>query len=232
MTTLLSVCLLLLLELLVPATLLYSQSTDEEDFVELEDFVDEDEFSMKPRFSRPSSGGGVTLGFNLTALKPSVLDPSLKGDLVLRNIDLYFVHNGLLLGGSWTTSTLYDAPDNYDEFDFGYRGVMLGYEQGLYYGRLKIRPSIFLGQMGVKLIKSRPDITFDTILNPSRREVLERVWEDESFMLRPAFGIGFWPIDLVQLRVEAGFLYPMQGRRWEELREPIYSFQFVFGSNR
>ena len=97
---------------------------------------------------------------------------------------------------------------------------------------MTLRASIFLGSMDVTLVKTRPDLTADTLLNPGGREVLERVWEDESFMLRPSLGIGWAPIDFFQLRAEIGLLYPTGDGRWEDLREPVYNFQFVFGSNR
>ena len=197
-----------------------------------ENGVDEEFDFGKPRFSRPSSGVGLALGFNLTGLQLSTLDPDLKSDLVLTSLDAYFVRKGLLIGGSWTSSTLYDAPDVYDEFDFSYAGGIVGYEHSLFYGKMTIRPSLFIGNMNVTLIKSRPELTADPILNPDGREVLERLWEDESFMIRPAFGIGWSPIEFLQLRAEVGILYPTGDEQWEDIRKPVYSFQFVFGTNR
>ena len=216
---------ILLILFLLPVVPLYSQASDEEDFEGLD-------LGADPRFSRPSTGGGIGFGFNLTGLKPSALDPSLKGDLILTNLDVFFINNGLMLGGSWTTSTLYDAPERYEEFDFNYRGGIVGYQHSLFYGKLTLRPSVFLGQMNVKLITRRPDITADPMLNPDGRPILERIWEDDSFTLRPAFGIGWAPIDFFQFRAEVGFLYPTGDGRWEDLREPLYSLQFVLGSNR
>ncbi|MGE3800574.1 MAG: hypothetical protein AB7H80_06105 [Candidatus Kapaibacterium sp.] len=220
---------ILLLLLSVPLFHLHGQDEDDsEGSADTEGF----DFSMKPRFSRPSSGAGIALGFNLAGVKPETLDSELGGDLVLTSLDAYIVNKGLLLGGSWTSARLYDAPDNYDAFDFSYAGGLLGYEHSLFYGRMTFRPSILIGTMDVKLIKSRSDLTADTLLNPGGREVLERLWEDDSFVIRPAFGIGWSPIDFFQMRAEVGLLYPTSRGRWEELREPVYSFQFVFGSNR
>lgn len=196
----------------------------------------ENEFSMAPQFSRASSGAGIALGFNLTGIRPETLDPDLAGDLLLTNIDAYIMMRGglrgLLIGGSWTTARLYDPGDRYDEFSFGYGGILLGYDHSLFYGRMTFRPSIFFGSGGITMIKKRPDLTLDTALNAGGREILERIRDQEFYVIRPGFGIGYSPIDLLQFRAEVNFLYPTGDGSLQDLRKPVYSFQVVFGSNR
>lgn len=217
---------------------IYEDSTyyEEYDDTYYEPIEEENEFSMAPQFSRASSGAGLALGFNLTGLKPETLDPDLGGDLLLTNIDAYIMLQGtlrgFLFGGSWTSARLYDPGDRYDEFSFGYSGVLLGYDHSLFYGRMTIRPSILLGSGGITMIKKRQDVTLDTALNPGGREILERIRDQDFYVIRPGFGIGYSPIDLLQFRAEVGFLYPTGDGYLDDLRKPIYSFQVVFGSNR
>lgn len=198
--------------------------------------TEENEFSMAPQFSRASSGAGIALGFNLTGIRPEALDADLSGDLLLTNIDAYVMLRGglrgLLIGGSWTSARLYDPGDRYDEFSFGYGGILLGYDHSLFYGRMTFRPSFFFGSGGITMIKKRPDLTLDTALNAGGREILERIRDQEFYMIRPGFGIGYSPIDLLQFRAEVGFLYPTGDGSLQDLRKPVYSFQVVFGSNR
>lgn len=189
-----------------------------------------------PQFSRPSSGAGLAVGFGLTGLTPGSLDTMLGGDLVLSSIDAYVILRGtlqgLLLGGSWTWSSLYDPGERYDEFSFGYSGFLLGYDHSLFYGKLTVRPSVLLGWGDITMIRRRPDITYDTTLNPTGREVLERVRDQDFFMLRPGFGIGYSPIDLLQFRADVAFMYPTGDASVDDLRKPVYSLQVVFGSSR
>lgn len=217
--------------------IIYEDSTYSDDLNFSDDEMsEENEFSMAPQFSRPSSGAGIAVGFNLTGLKPETLDPELGGDLLLTNIDAYIILRGalrgFLFGGSWTSATLYDPGERYDQFSFGYSGVLLGYDHSLFYGRMTIRPSILLGGGDITMIKKRPDLTLDNALNPNGREVLERIRDQDFFVIRPGFGIGYSPIEMLQFRIDVGFLYPTGDGALDDLREPIYSFQAVFGNNR
>ncbi len=217
---------LFLVLLLIGSAPLSAQPDEESESVQSE------EENHSPKFSRPSSGFGIGFGLNLTDLKPSTLDPDLSGDLVPTNTDVYAILQGLLLGLSWTSTELYDPGRLYDEFSYSYWGALAGYDHSLFYGKMTLRLSFLVGSGEITMIKKRPDITFDTAANPSGREVLERVREQEFFMIRPAFGIGYSPIDFLQFRTEVGFMYPSSDEMVSDLREPIYSLQIVFGRNR
>ena len=197
-----------------------------------EEYEEYNMYSFGPKFSRPSSGVGLGFGFNFTDLKPSTLDPDLDGDFIPTTVDAYAMIKGLLLGVSWTSTTLYDPGDLYDEFSFGYTGFMAGYDHSLFYGKMTMRVSLMLGGGELVMIKKRPDISSNPILNPTGREILEEVRNQEFFILRPAFGIGYSPIDFIQFRGEVGFMYPTSDDKVGDLREPVYGFQIVFGTNR
>ncbi len=205
----------------------------EADTTEVEDpWEIDDNFSMSPPFARASSGGHLSFGFALTGIAPETLDPDLGGDLVLNVFEGYAMVNGLLFGGSWTTSMLYDAP-NYDEFIFDYKGALLGFDYSLFYGRMAIRPAIMLGPGEIKMIRTRPDIRYDALLNPSGKEILERVRDASFFALRPSLSLTWSPTPLIHFRAEGGFFYPTGGDgSLDDLREPIGSFHIMFGGNR
>ncbi len=191
-----------------------------------------DDFSMSPPFAQGTSGAHLSFGFALSGIEPETLDPDLDGDLVLSVFELYFMSNGLLIGGSWTTSTLYDAP-NYDKFLFDYKGGLIGYDYSLFYGRMGIRPAVMLGPGEIVMVRTRPDITADTALNPNGKEVLERLRNQDFFAIRPSLSIGWSPTPLLHFRLEGGFFYPTGGEgNLDDLREPIGSFHVMFGSNR
>lgn len=230
---------LLLIGLLTTSSL-QAQDDDDEIFVDSIEVDDEgedpwalpDNFSMSPPFAQGTSGAHLSFGFALTGIAPERLDPDLGGDLVLSVFELYFMSNGLLIGGSWTTSALYDAP-NYDKFLFDYKGGLLGYDYSLFYGRMSLRPAVMLGPGEMVMIRKRPDITSDTALNPNGREVLERLRDQSFFAIRPSLSIGWSPTPLVHFRLEGGFFYPTGGEgKLDDLREPIGSFHVMFGSNR
>lgn len=218
---------LLLCFLLLGPLPLLAQDAPEEDPWEIDD-----EFSMSPPFSQPANGGGLSFGFGLSGIDPGTLDSSLGGDLILNTFELYGVGRGLLIGASWTTSLLYDAP-NYDEFTYDYGGLLLGYEHALYYGRLMIRPSVMIGRGGLTMIRTRPDITYSDTLNPSGREVLERVREQDFWVIRPELSLGWSPLQIFRFSAGVGFGYVTGGEGVvEDLREPVYTLSFTFGSNR
>ena len=208
-----------------------------------DDDVDEDEEIIEeesdenflapvpPRFSRPSNGGGIAFGFGMYGLDPTVLDPALSGDLIFTGIDVYVMRSGLLLGGTWHQTMLYDPPLEYDEFEFGYKGVMLGLDYSLFYGKISVRPGVVLGDGTITMVKTRHDITSDTALNPNGREVLERLRDDDFFVMIPSLSIGWSPIDFIQFRAGASYFFPTK-QAVEDLRKPMFTFQFVFGSNR
>ena len=209
------------------------ETLDSADTEELEDPWElPDNFSMSPPFGQGSSGAHLSFGFALSGIAPESLDPDLGGDLVLNVFELYFMNKGLLFGGSWTTSALYDAP-NYDQFLFDYKGLLLGYDYSLFYGKMSVRPAIMLGRGEITMIRTRPDITADAAFNPEGREVLERLRDQDFYAIRPSFSIGWSPSSLVHFRLEGGFLYPTGGEgSLDDLREPLYTFHVMFGSNR
>ncbi len=215
--------------LLLPLFSLSAQDTPEE---EEDPWEIDEEFSMSPPFSQPANGGGITFGFGLSGINPANLDSTLGGDLVLNVFELFAVNKGLLVGGSFTTALLFDAP-NYDEFSYGYGGLLLGYEHALYYGRLLIRPSVMIGRGGLTMIRTRPDITFDDSLNVAGNEILERVREQDFWMIRPEITIGWSPIQLFRFSASAGFGFATGGDGpVDDLREPIVTFGVTLGSNR
>lgn len=221
-----------LLMLLGAAIPMIAQPDSDNDGFDDDGFMEENPLSMKPKFSRPSGGFGVAIGFGLTDLKPKTLDPLLGGEFVPTSVDAYFIASGILVGYSATTFDLYDPGELYDEFSFSYGGIMLGYDHSLFYGRMSMRLSLLIGGGSLTMIKNRPDITYDPILNPDGRPVFEEVRDQGFTMFRPAVGIGYAPIDFLQFRVETGFMYPTSDAGVEDLREPTVNFQVVFGPRR
>lgn len=211
----------------------YEQEYDESDTVDEEDpWALDEEFRMGPPFGQGTSGAHISLGFAFSGIAPADLDPELGGDLILSVLEIYVMRKGLLFGGSWTSSTLYDAP-LYDEFVFDYKGVLLGYDYSLFYGKMGIRPAVMVGRGDITMIRTRPDITYDTLLNPSGNVVLERVREDEFWMIRPSLSLTWSPSPIFHFRAEGGYLYGAGGESdMEDLRKPFAAFHFLIGTNR
>lgn len=190
-----------------------------------------DEIKEEKKFHGPSNGAGVGFGVNFNPIDLSEFDLPLsaKSRVLLRSIDFYVVHGGLMLGTSSFTTFFYTPPEVYDEFKFDFVGGIIAYEHELLYEKLKVRCGLFVGQTSVKIIKNRPEITIDSILNPLERQILERVFEDQSPAIRPFFGIGWQPVGAVQLRLESSYFYPTGGEEWNKLRKPFYTVQIVIG---
>jgi len=221
---------LLLLVLVGTAPPLLAQSDD--GFEPGPDDIPDNSLRMKPKFSRPSAGIGLAFGFGLTDLHPDALDPNLGGEFVPTGFDLYFIANGILVGGSWTTFDLYDPGELYNELTLDYGGILLGYDQSLFYGRMSLRLSMMIGGGSLTMVKNRPDITYDPVLNSDGRKVFEKVRDQGFFMFRPAVGLGYSPIDFLQFRTETGFMYPTSDDKIDDIREPFVNLQVVFGPRR
>lgn len=225
--------LLLLLLLGSLGTTVLAQSDDDDDYDDdeygEEYGKDSDRALLSPRFSKPSRGAGVGLNFGLMGVQPSELDPDLDGNFILTAFDVYVVRRGLLIGGTWADAKLYSLPDSYDRFNLGYSGLLIGYDHSLFYGRLSIRPTIMIGEGNITMVKERPDLTANPLLNPDGRVVLERLRETDFFMLRPGFGLGWSPIEFFQFRADAFFMYPTASEV-SDLRKPIFNFGIVFGA--
>lgn len=175
-------------------------------------------------------GGGFYVGptFEFTALSPSALDPALDGDLVLYGVQLYAIINGWMLGGHWTSATLYDMSTNYDAFEFSYGGFLTGYDLTLV-GGLSFRLSGLIGGGDLNMIKKRPDLrATDTTGN----EILERYRTESFFMLRPGASLGYSPLPFLDLRLGVDFLYPIGGDEVHDLKKATYGLHVMFGAGK
>lgn len=201
--------------------------------VEEDPWTLDEEFRMGPPFGQGTTGGHLSFGFALSGIDPAELDPEyLGGAMILSTFELTFMRKGLLLGGSWTTAMLYDAP-LYDEFVFDHKGLLLGYDYSLFYGDFGIRPAVMVGRGDIVMIRTRPDITYDSAANRSGNEILERIREDDFWVIRPSLSLNWSPGTFVHFRLEGGYLYPTGGEFGvEDLRKPFGAMHLMFGSSR
>lgn len=172
-----------------------------------------------------AAGGGFYVGptFELTTLAPSALDPALDGDLVLYGVQLYAIIKGWLIGGHWTSATLYDMSTNYDEFQFSYGGFLTGYDLDIYKG-LSFRVSALIGGGDLKMIKKRPELQ-----GADGHEILERYRMESFFMLRPGASLGYSPLPFMDLRFAVDYLYPIGGDEVHDLKKLTYGLHVMLG---
>lgn len=160
----------------------------------------------------------------ISALSPSSLDPVLGGTMVIYGGQGYLMLNGWLVGGGGWGAVLYDLSPKYDQFSFGYAGLLLGYDQGIFQGSLSIRPSLLVGAGGLSMIKKRPDI-----IDSTGHEMLERFRSEDFFTLRPGVSIGFMPFQFLDLRLSLDYVLPVGGARVSDLKSFNYGLQILFG---
>ena len=198
-------------------------------------------------FEDPPSGGspmglpsgGVYFGptFELSALKPESLDPELTGSLVMYGFQGYVILNGWLVGGGGYGATLYDMSQRYDEFQFGYGGVLIGYDK-LLFSSVSIRLTTMIGSGDLKMIKKAPrlgspgDERLREYTDTSGTEILERYRQEEFFCVRPGVSIGFAPLPIMDIRFTADYLMPFGGDEVVDLRSLSYGVHLMFGFGR
>lgn len=185
--------------------------------------VDENQSIEHPFFTRRSGiYAGATV--ELTNLMARSLDPVLDGDMLIYGGEGYLMAQGWIFGGGGWGAVLYDLSPRYDQFSFGYGGLLLGYDQGLAHGSFSIRPAALLGVGGLTMIKKRPDIVDST-----GHEILERYRDESFFCVRPGISLGFQPNPYVDLRVSVDYLMPIGGARVSDLRALTYGVQLIVG---
>jgi hypothetical protein len=248
--------LLSILSLLVVSTVARAQSDPDQDppvdttYVDSTGFpVDGPDGSTDPDFDEPPPGGGggglglpsggVYFGptFELAQLKPESLDPELSGSMVLYGLQGYVIVNGWLVGGCGTSATLYDMSQRYDEFQFGYGGVLIGYDK-LLFSSVSFRFATMIGSGEVKMIKKAPrlgppgDDALRQYTDTSGTEILERYREEEFFALRPGISLGFAPLPIMDVRISADYLLPLGGEKVGDLKTLTYGIHLMFGFGR
>lgn len=211
--------------------------------------VDDPYGSSDPGFEDPPPGGnggglgipsgGIYFGptFELAALKPESLDPELSGSMVMYGFQGYVIVNGWLVGGGGYGATLYDMSQRYDEFQFGYGGVLIGYDK-LLFSTVSFRFTTMIGSGELKMIKKAPRLGSpgDSLLAAyttfSGTEILERYRQEDYFALRPGISIGFAPLPIMDLRFSADYLMPIGGENIGDLKSLTYGVHLMFGFGR
>jgi hypothetical protein len=186
---------------------------------------EESDVDVGPGSFVPGAGFFVGPTFEVTTLSPSKLDPALDGELVMFGVQVYAIIKGWMLGGHWTSATLYDMSTNYDQFDFSYGGFLTGYDLDIY-GGLSFRVSALIGGGDLNMIKKRPDLmATDTTDN----EILERYRTESFFMVRPGVSLGYSPLAFLDLRFAVDYLYPIGGQNVHDLKDLTYGLHVMFG---
>lgn len=182
-----------------------------------------------PRIPLSTGRSGLWVGptVEFTTLDPHDLDPQLGGSIVLIGAQGTLLWDGYVVGGAGVSGRLYDLPDNYDQFSFGYGGPIIGYDWMP--GRQRtfsIRPMLLLGFGGLSMMKKRPDF-----VDSAEHQILERYRAEDFFLLRPGLSIGAQPIDWLEVRATADYLMPIGGENVGDLRKLTYGLQIVLGIN-
>jgi hypothetical protein len=208
-----------------PVDTTYYEEPVDTTYEEYEDFGGGGEMPTPPADFGP--GGGFYIGptFEFTSLSPAGLDPQLDGDLVLYGVQLYAIIKGWMLGGHWTSATLYDMSTNYDQFEFSYGGFLTGYDVDVY-GGLSFRLSTLIGGGDLNMIKKRPDLG---AIDSTDNEILERYRTESFFVLRPGASIGFSPLNFLDLRLAVDYLYPIGGDDVHDLKKLTYGLHVMLG---
>jgi hypothetical protein len=219
-------------------------------YVDTTGFPVDDPFgdSGEPDFEDPPPGGGSPMGlpsggvyfgptFELAALKPESLDPELSGSMVMYGFQGYVILNGWLVGGGGYGATLYDMSQRYDEFQFGYGGVLIGYDK-LLFSTVSLRFTAMVGSGEVKMIKKAPrlgspgDDALRQYTDTSGTEILERYRQEDFFALRPGLSFGFAPLPIMDIRFSADYLMPLGGEKASDLKTLTYGVHLMFGFGR
>lgn len=199
-------------------------NSDDVFFQDVEDEGNDEGATDDPGFFRPRGGffGGPLVEF--TSLKPADLDPVLSGQLVIFGAEGYIILNSWLIGGSGVSAHLYDMSPLYDRFEYGYGGVLTGYDTKIFAGGMSLRGSVLIGAGGLEMLKKRSDLT-----PVGGNEILERFREESFFLLRPGVSIGYSPLQFLEFRLGADYMLPFGGERVEDLRNLTYGFRLILG---
>lgn len=170
------------------------------------------------------NGGFVGSIVEFSSIRPSDLDSRLSGDLVVFGGQGYFLLSGWMIGGIGSSAILYDLPPTYDEFSFGYGGVLFGYEEQFMKTLFSAQIRSMIGLGGIRMIRKRPDI-----VDPSGLEILERVREESFLAFRPEVSLGFQPLGFLELRLSASYLAPVGGAHVSDLGSINYGIHVLLG---
>lgn len=172
------------------------------------------------------NGGNLGLIAEFTALKPSSLDPTLGGDMVIFGGEGYVIFSGWIVGGVGVGAKLYDLDKRYDEFSFGYGGFMVGHEKMMFRELISLQGTVMVGFGGLNMVKKRPDIN-----DPTGNEILERYRKEDFFCFRPAISLGYSPVPILEIRIGANYLLPIGGANVGDLRTLNYGIAVLLGVN-
>lgn len=188
---------------------------------------DYNNYDNEPTFFSTKNGLMVGVTIQFSELRPKDLDPDLSGEFVFFGGEIIGAVNGFILGGGWSSATLYDLSPKYDELTFSLGGFITGYDQQFLYQTFSIRPTVMIGGGGITMIKKRPDIVDST-----RREILERYRDEDYFLLRPGISLGFSPTQFFDIRLTADYYYPVGGDKVSDLRKLNYGLAFMVSLGR
>jgi len=183
----------------------------------------------EPALPLAAGRSGLWLGptVEFTSLDPHTLDPQLGGTIVLIGAQGTLLWDGYVVGGAGVSGRLYDLPSNYDEFSFGYGGILLGYDWSPGKQRaVSLRPTALVGFGGLSMIKKRPEFSDST-----GHEILERYRGENFLVLRPGLSIGAQTTDWLEVRGTVDYLLPIGGENVGDLRKLTYGLQILLGIN-
>lgn len=174
----------------------------------------------------PSSGGFGIFGgssFELSTLKTTDLDSDLDQSLLLKSGYGYVIISKWLIGGGGGGVDLEDPNDSYHRFQMSYSGFLTGYDQ-LLAKDFSVRATLMVGGGELSMIKNRPDLA-----SLGENSFLERFREEDFFLLRPEFSVGYALFSNFDFRLSAGYWYPIGGQDADDLRQFTFGFHALLG---
>ncbi len=198
-----------------------SDSIEVEEWDEDWEDIDVSESEPAPPAGGFGLGGGPT--FEYFSLSTASLDPDLDQDLFLYGGYGFAVISHIIVGGGGAGTTLEQPNEAYDRFTFGFGGFLTGYDL-LITENFSARATLLVGGGALEMVKTRSDLA-----SPGSNQFLERYRDEEFFMLRPAFSLGYTILGFIDLRADAARLLPMGGENASDLGEWTYGLHVFFG---
>ncbi len=165
--------------------------------------------------------GGYT--FELSTLKTSELDPDIDKSLILTGGYGYVIISQWLIGGGGASVDMEEPNEQYERFTMGYSGLLTGYDK-LLARNFSVRTTLLVGGGEVSMIKKRPDLT-----SFGDNPFLERFREEDFFLLRPEVSVGYTLFSFLDVRLSAGYWYPIGGNDAQDLRQFMFGLHFLSG---
>lgn len=174
----------------------------------------------------PTPGGFGIFGgslYEISTLKTTDLDADLDQSLTLKGGYGYVIISKWLVGGGGGGVDLEDPNDKYHRFQLSYGGFLTGFDQ-LLAENFSVRAALMVGGGELSMIKNRPDLA-----PLGENTFLERFREEDFFLLRPEFSIGYALFSNFDFRLSAGYWYPLGGKDVDDLRQFTFGFHALLG---